>query len=404
MKHSLIIAIILCTCILSIQNASVYPEIGELSYEAGLQCKYANNTDEFQRNYLVQFYEETGGINWTIGSKSWNSTESYCLWGGISCNFNCSVTQLMINQNNMSGTLPSVLSKFSNLNVVQLPFNHISGDLNILSKLENITHILINNNKYIGTLPDYISPTVLSINFGYNELVGTLPNNYYKLGSLFSLILNNNNFVGTIPETWKSLTKLVNFALCYNNISGIIPEIFSNNLGTLDLRNNKLEGSLPISMVSQKITQIFLSNNMLIGEIPPQWYYMSNLETLHLQNNYLTGDIAEFTRNKYKLQYVWIWNNSFTDPYPIWRFCYKLSSFRAQYNNFTQPLIPPLEGLVSIDLRNNPIETKEDMFTPTDYAYQIIGNSLCPYLTNSDNKTLIMVDPKYYNMKFCIEI
>ena len=115
MKYRSVIRTILCICILSIQSASVYPEVGELSNGAGLQCKYANNTDEYQRKYLVQFYEETGGINWTIGSKSWNSTESYCLWGGISCNFNCWVIQLIINQNNMSGTLPSVLSKFSSL-------------------------------------------------------------------------------------------------------------------------------------------------------------------------------------------------------------------------------------------------------------------------------------------------
>ena len=104
-----------------------------------------------------------------------------------------------------------------------------------------------------------------------NNVAGTLPFEISLLSGLKSMIIRQNALGGSIPDSWTTLTTLELVSLGLNELTGTLPESLINNnpnLRSIFLEDNKLSGGLPLSPVSNALTQLRLNGNDLEGPIP----------------------------------------------------------------------------------------------------------------------------------------
>lgn len=95
---------------------------------------------------------------------------------------------------------------------------------------------------------------------------------------------------------------VVSLQLGWNRLVGSIPAAIAqlSQLENLDLRTNQLSGELPIEISHMTNLQtIALSDNQLSGTPPASIWLMPSLTHIYIQNNRFTGDIPEEARSKY---------------------------------------------------------------------------------------------------------
>ena len=130
-----------------------------------------------------------------------------------------------------------------------------------------------------------------------NNLTGTIPPEIGNLTSLKELLLYSNDLTGTIPSEIGNLTSLEGVYLNNNNLMGSIPVTIGNlrSLKYLFLYNNQLTGSIPVEIGNLiKLKKLYLYNNQLTGVIPSSIQNLVNLESKRLKlydnDNLYTGD------------------------------------------------------------------------------------------------------------------
>ncbi|WZZ72970.1 hypothetical protein YC2023_084340 [Brassica napus] len=144
---------------------------------------------------------------------------------------------LVLRNNNLTGTIPSDIGEFSNLEQVDLSFNQLHGPIPAsLFNLNQLTHLFLGNNTLNGSLPTQKSQSLSDIDVSYNDLSGSLPP-WVSLPNL-KLNLVANNF------TLKYLDKRVLLGLkCLqknfpcNRGKGIYSD-FSVSCGGPEMRSN----------------------------------------------------------------------------------------------------------------------------------------------------------------------
>ncbi|XP_065627590.1 LOW QUALITY PROTEIN: receptor-like protein 9DC3 [Quercus suber] len=180
---------------------------------------------------------------------------------------------------NFSGPVPSSLGNLTELITLDLSFNKFNrGTLDWIGKQTKLKELGLANLNLNSSIPFFIQ----------------------NLTQLDSLRLSNNGLHGSIPNwMWNSSKKtLWNLDLSNNFLTGFhqLPLILPwTNLRGLDLRNNKLQGSLPIP--SPSIISYSVSNNTLTGEIPQMICNLSSPVALDLSYNNLSGMLPDCLGN-----------------------------------------------------------------------------------------------------------
>jgi hypothetical protein len=152
---------------------------------------------------LALLYNATGGTAWTTNT-GWDFSGSgpngsECGWYGITCDTTPHITEIDLQNNNLTGALPdlSAFSQLTLLNVIggnltgQLPqslrnlpnltsvdvsVNDLSGDLSVLNGLSNLQYFAGDQNAFTGELPQLDSmPSLLEFSASNNELTGPMP-------------------------------------------------------------------------------------------------------------------------------------------------------------------------------------------------------------------------------------
>lgn len=77
------------------------------------------------RQVLIAFYNATGGANW-LQNRNWNTASDVSNWYGVETKGG-RVTQLVLDDNNLVGTLPAELGDLALLHRLVLNGNQISG-------------------------------------------------------------------------------------------------------------------------------------------------------------------------------------------------------------------------------------------------------------------------------------
>ncbi|KAH9788930.1 Receptor-like protein 6 [Citrus sinensis] len=207
-----------------------------------------------------------------------------------------SLQDVRLEENEIHGTIPNSIFQLVNLTNLNLSSNNLSGAIRFdqFSKLKKLQFLNLSNNSLLSFTSsahifiEYSLPSLKILRFS-NCNVNKFPSFLRNSENLKVLELSNSRIHGRISkydsQGWKSLTVLV----LSNNFLTHIELHPRMNITTLNLRNNKIQGSI---LVPPPSTEVYLvSNNKLSGQIPPSICSVSSLQYLSLSDNNLSGTI-----------------------------------------------------------------------------------------------------------------
>ncbi|CAH8348805.1 unnamed protein product [Eruca vesicaria subsp. sativa] len=266
------------------------------------------------------------------------SNPNPCKWPTVQCDGSNRVTRIQLKTKRIRGTLPPNLQTLTELTVLELFENQISGPIPDLSGLTRLQTLNLHDN-----------------------LFDSVPKNLFSgLTSLQEAYLENNPFSPwEIPETLKEATSLQNLSLTSCNVTGTLPDFFSSqtlpSLTRLELSQNLLQGGLPASLGS------------------------SSLQELHLNGQKLNGSVSVL-QNMTSLVEVDLQGNAFSGPIPDLSGLQSLRIFNVRDNQLTGVVPPSLIGLktlTTVNLTNNNLQG------PTPQFEKSVGVDILTTNTNS---------------------
>lgn len=323
----------------------------------GMECPLLSD-----REILTGLYDATGGPNWT-NRVNWLTDAPLDDWHGVETDAEGRVTHLNLERNNLSGSIPAVLGRLTELTTLRLGSNRLTGRIPAeLAQLTGLTELDLSVNALTGRIaPELGSLAALRrLILEVNQLVGPIPPELGQLADLTHLHLNDNVLAGSIPREISKLSRLETLRLTRNDLTGRIPPEFGRlqRLTLLALGNNRLSGSIPPELgQAARLRQIWLWENRLTGPIPPELGGLINLSGLRLETNYLTGPIPPSLGELVGLQYLTLSENNLTGPIP--GELGQLADLRELYldsNNLTGPVPTELGNLADLrqlSLRDN---------------------------------------------------
>ncbi|KAL5990357.1 hypothetical protein ACLOJK_011257 [Asimina triloba] len=254
---------------------------------------------------------------------SWSLTQSPCNWTGIACNEAGRVSQLILPNANLQGTLESfTFSSFPNLVRLDLHNNTLVGTIpQNVATLPNLAFLNLSHNRFTGPIPSQIG-NLLGLNeldMSDNLLTGSIPFSAGRLTELNLLNLSNNQISGSIPSSLGNLTKLAILSLSHNDISGPIPGELGGlkNLSELQLSFNSIAGPIPPSLGNlTKLTVFDVLRNQISGSIPSELGNLRSLVDLSLLINNLTGPIPASLGNLSNLTRLGLLQNQLSGSIP----------------------------------------------------------------------------------------
>lgn len=274
-----------------------------------------------------------------------------------------SLRVLRLSMNKFYGQIPSSVFQQENLFTLDLSFNNLSGilEFNKFNKLKNLMYLQLSSNSFSLSSDSYFDDNIFQ-NLQILDLsscnLHAFPYFLRSSKRLMNLVLSHNQIHGTIP-TWlrsERRSSLTFLDLSYNFLTDI-DRIPWEGLNALDLRNNMLQGHLPI--LPPSLRSHFISNNQLSGEIPCLCCNMSELTILALSNNSFYGNIPSCLGNQYSLSVLEMNLNKFYGVIPdMFANSTKLRSVHLNGNQLEGPLPRSLRNCRSLevlDVGNNKI-------------------------------------------------
>ncbi|KAJ1265109.1 hypothetical protein BS78_08G053600 [Paspalum vaginatum] len=264
-----------------------------------------------------------------------------------------------LTSNMLQGTIPSNLSQ--SLYRLRLGGNQLVGvipasicDTNGMPKM---SYLELDNNDLTGHIPSELGNcTSLSLlNLASNSLEGQVPDQISKLGKLVVLKLQNNKLSGVVPSTFSDLTSLSTLNLSLNSFSGVIPEgIFKlPMLSNLYFQGNKISGAIPVSVSSSQFIELNLGDNALSGTIPTMPTTVSTA-LVNLSHNLLSGPIPSTINSLSELEILDLSHNNLSGVVPSSLGSLQtLTQLDLSYNNLSGS-VPIFRQNVNINTAGNP--------------------------------------------------
>ncbi|XP_047048017.1 receptor-like protein EIX2 [Lolium rigidum] len=164
---------------------------------------------------------------------------------------------------------------FSTAEFVDLSDNQIAGTLPATLEFMEADTMVLFNNRYTGTIPSSICSLsqLVVLDLSGNKLTGEVPSCEEDLNthmqSLSVVNLNTNNLSGEFPRVLRSSRYLVFIDLSYNRFSGDLPMWLGVKLpylALLRLRHNMFSGQIPVEIgMIQELQFLDLAHNNFSG-------------------------------------------------------------------------------------------------------------------------------------------
>ncbi|XP_061996710.1 receptor-like protein EIX2 isoform X2 [Rosa rugosa] len=266
---------------------------------------------------------------------------------------------LKLGSNSFSGTIPPQLGNLSNLHTLDLSWNTVtSKNLEWVSQLSSLRYLdmsylnfscALNWPQSISQLPSLIelqlescdlpdvdmaslsfinsstslqvfhlplnflsssvfcwignvSKNLVSIDLSNSRIKGPIPDVFTNMDSLLSLDLNCNQLEGGLPNSFRSLCRLEKLNLSSNNFSDRLEQSIGNlscaqdTLKSLYLGGNMWWGSFPNDLTRfVSLEELDIDNATMSGSLPKSFRQLSQLRTLRLPHNRLSGSFPDVT-------------------------------------------------------------------------------------------------------------
>ena len=193
-------------------------------------CQTGGTSD---RAVLEALYHATGGPSWT-NNTNWTTEVPLDQWTGVTIDANGRVTELILEENNLTGSIPVALGNLTALQWLALGPNRLSGPIPAsLGNLPNLNVLSLYDNRLTGEIPASLGNlTNLSwLGIDGNQLSGEIPIELGNLTNLTHLILGRNQLTGQLPAALGNLTKVESLYLNQNQLTGPIPAELGNMAG-----------------------------------------------------------------------------------------------------------------------------------------------------------------------------
>ncbi|KAJ6367907.1 hypothetical protein OIU78_000474 [Salix suchowensis] len=154
-----------------------------------------------------------------------------------------------------------------------LSSNHLSGNLPVsFAGLVNLTDFRINDNNFSGTIPIFIQnwKKLKRLEMHATGLEGPIPSNISLLNNLVELRISDLNGPTQGFPMLITMTGMIRLILRNCNISGELPAYLwtMKSLEVLDVSFNKLVGKIPDTISADRLRFVFLTGNLLSGDVP----------------------------------------------------------------------------------------------------------------------------------------
>nr|XP_043609570.1 probable LRR receptor-like serine/threonine-protein kinase RFK1 [Erigeron canadensis] len=304
-------------------NLDLILEVPIISQEAnasiGCDCSITNSSDCHVVRITMKFYSLAGVLSPELMKlpylKSIDFAYNY-LNGTIPPEWGMTrLQEISVLGNRLTGKIPPELGNISTLTKLDCEGNYFSGTIpSQLGRLYNLKSLMLSSNQFTGTLP---------------AALGDLRN-------LTNFRINDCNFSGYIPDfiqNWRDLTRLEMVA---SGLKGPIPSSVSSLESLTDLRIGDLPGpaqGFPQINNASGLIRLVLRNCNISGELPAYVWQLRELELLDVSYNRLVGGISPNIIGR-SLRFVFLTGNMLTGDIPD-SLLINGASIDLSYNNFT---------------------------------------------------------------------
>ncbi|VVB01267.1 unnamed protein product [Arabis nemorensis] len=231
---------------------------------------------EFKNEFYVQEFYTYGMVVVDKKTERWRNNTDCCSWDGVSCDSKTGkVVELDLMVGSLNGPLRSNSSLFrlQHRQSLDLGYNNLSGILP--DSIGNLKHLRV-------------------LSLGACNFFGKVPSSLGNLSYLTDLDLSVNDFTGELPDSMGNLKRLTELQIVATKLSGNFPLMLLNlsELTGIDLRSNQFEGVLPSNMSSlSKLESFRISDNSFSGSIPSSLFMIPSLIRLRLERNDFSGPL-----------------------------------------------------------------------------------------------------------------
>ncbi|KAH9745805.1 putative LRR receptor-like serine/threonine-protein kinase [Citrus sinensis] len=244
--------------------------------------------------------------NWELSSDDKKGFES-----NVTCDCSsatCHVVTIALKAQNLTGTLPTELSKLRYLKQLDLSRNCLTGSFPPQWATLQLVELSVMGNRLSGPFPKVLTniTTLKNLSIEGNLFTGSIPPDIRKLINLQKLILSSNSFTGKLPAEITKLTNLNDLRISDNNFSGKIPEFIGKwkKIQKLHIQGSSLEGPIPASISAlTSLTDLRVSDLKGSESAFPKLDKM-NLKTLILTKCLIHGEIPGYIGDMTKLKNI----------------------------------------------------------------------------------------------------
>jgi hypothetical protein len=273
--------------------------------------------------------------------------ESNSLTGAHALTLYCNLCNLCYSGDlcDLSGAPPCTYTKYL---CIFCYITFYTGPLgSLIVELPLLELFLVSDNRLTGTIPSTNNGGNLKTTNGgplkglflsSNCLTGTLPVSLTDFADLSELMIDTGSLSGTLPEEYSSFVNMSFLILAANSFNGTLPEGWSNmsSLQALAVNENRLTGTLPDLSSLSSLFAFGINDNKLTGTVPTTYGRLTSLFFLALENNSFTGTLPEELSNLNNLEVLSAQLNFFTGDKP-------------DFGNFTFTYFPQRSLAVDLD-------------------------------------------------------
>ncbi|MCR5573504.1 MAG: Ig-like domain-containing protein, partial [Bacteroidaceae bacterium] len=164
------------------------------------------------RAALKAFYDATGGDNWT-NNANWNSDAPYNQWYGLSFDMNGYLSEINLDDNNLTGSIPDEIAWIPTLDKISVNNNHLTSLGNGIGELTSMRYFYAENNE----LSEFPTALLNCHNIWYlglsdNQIEGTPPVELFTaFPNICSASFSGNKLSGVVPSEVKDSPRMDDF-------------------------------------------------------------------------------------------------------------------------------------------------------------------------------------------------